>query len=99
MKKYLVAVAIAAAITTPAFAEDELMATCMAAMETIDLPEGVTAADMAPNCECVVAGADDAERANLLETAAKRAGGEADAAFSEDAQEVLDTCFPAAEGE
>ena len=97
MKKLLIAAAFTAAIAAPAFAEDELMTACMAAMESIELPEGATAADMAPNCECLVEGADDAERANLLEVGASQAGGDTEAAFSDDAQAAIDACFPATE--
>ncbi len=97
MKKYLAAAAIAALIAGPAMAEDELMTACMAAMETADLPEGATAADMTSNCQCLVDGASDAERTNLLETGAKQAEGDTEAAFSDDAQAAIDACFPAAE--
>ena len=94
MKKLFITAAFTLAIAAPAIAEDELMTACMAAMENADLPDGVTAADMQPNCTCLVESADEDERANMLEIAAKQMAGDTDAAFSEDAQEVIDACFP-----
>ncbi len=103
MKTYLIATTVFAAMALPAFAdghghdhhEDALMTACMQAVEAAPkLPEGVTAADLKPNCECLVEKAGDDVRPNLLEVANRMAGGEADAKFSEAAQQTVDSCFP-----